>query len=211
MLLPFRAKPRPSKKARQENTAEENAPSEPDAALNVDATILEDLVDDPPIRDEVVAPEEDFVNPSGPTDQFVVTTHIDKNIHVEKPLERPTGSVQANDPKDDEVVITGEGRTEPGNPVALPKHTAKEEMSALNKGKWDVDLATYSALSAQDIHSGYLNRLYTSRDYEANLVKMMKDKFEVTFMPSLLLLTTIAPKGRFNFSIIESRLIIFTP
>src|SRR4051812_2367417 len=195
MLLPFRDKPRPSKKARQENTAEENAPSEPDAALNVDATILEDLVDDPPIRDEVIAPEEDIANPSGPTDQFTVQTHTDKNINVEKPLEQPAGLVQANDPKDDEVVITGEGRTEPGNPVALAKHTAKEEMTALNKGKWDVDLATYSALSAQDIHSGYLNRLYTSRDYEANLVKMMKDKFEVISLSSCLILYHRSPQG----------------
>src|SRR3954463_13078983 len=195
MLLLSSAKPRPSKKARQENTAEDNAPSEPDAALNVDATILEDLVDDPPIRDEVVAPEEGFVNPSGPTDQFIVTTHTDKNINVEKSLEKPAGSAQANDPKDDEVVITGEGRTEPGNPVALAKHTAKEEMSALNKGKWDVDLATYSALSAQDLHSGYLNRLYTSRDYEANLVKMMKDKLEVTSLSSYLTLYHCSPQG----------------
>src|SRR3954463_8573693 len=123
MLLLSRAKPRPSKKARQENTAEENAPSEPDAALNVDATILEDLVDDPHIQAEVVAPEEDFVNPSGPTDQFVVTTTTDKNINAAKPLHKPAGSVQANDPKDDEVVITVEGRTEPVNPVALAKHT----------------------------------------------------------------------------------------
>src|SRR3954470_996916 len=192
MLLPFRDKPRPSKKARQENTVEENAPSEPDAALNVDATIIEDLVGDPPIRDEVVAPEEDIVNPSGPTDQFVVTTHTDEHINIEKSLEKPTGSVQANDPKDDEVIITGVGRTEPGNPVALAKHTAKEEMSALNKGKWDVDLATYSALSTQDIHSGYLNRLYTSRDYEANLVRMMKDKFEVISLSSCLILYQIA-------------------
>src|SRR3954469_14868543 len=195
MLLLSRAKPRPSKKARQENTAEENAPSEPDAALNVDATILEDLVDDPHIQDEVLAPEEDFVNPSGPTDQFVVTTHTDKNINVEKSLEKPAGSAQANDPKDDEVVITGEGRTEPGNPVALAKHTAKEEMSALNKGKWDVDLATYSALSAKDIRSGYLNRLYTSRDYEANLVRMMKEKFEVISLSSCLILYHRSPQG----------------
>src|SRR3954462_13665272 len=195
MLLLSRAKPRPSKKARQENTAEENAPSKLDAALNVDATILEDLVDDPPIRDEVVAPEEDIVNPSGPTDQFVVTTHTDEHINIEKSLEKPTGSVQANDPKDDEVIITGVGRTEPGNPVALAKHTAKEEMSALNKGKWDVALATYSAFSTQDIHSGYLNRLYTSRDYEANLVKMMKDKFEVISLSSCLLLYHRSPQG----------------
>ena len=58
-------------------------------------------------------------------------------------------------------------------------HTVKEDFSAMNEGKWDVDLETYVALSAQDLHSGYLNRLYTSRDCEAGLVKMMRDKFEV--------------------------------
>ena len=52
----------------------------------------------------------------------------------------------------------------------------------MGKGKWNVDLATYAALNAQDLHSGYLNRLYTSRDYEAGLVNMMKEKFEVTSM-----------------------------
>ena len=59
-------------------------------------------------------------------------------------------------------MITGVGRFEPGNPVTLTKHTIKEDFSTLNKEKWDVELETYAALSAQDLHSGYLNRLYTS-------------------------------------------------
>ena len=95
--------------------------------------------------------------------------------------------MQTGDAKDDEVVITGIGRTEPSNPVVLSKHTAKEELASMGKGKWNVDLATYAALNAQDLHSGYLNRLYTSRDYEAGLVNMMKEKFEVTFMYFFLL------------------------
>ena len=36
---------------------------------------------------------------------------------------------------DDDVVITGTGHTIPGNPVALSKHTAKEEFAAMGKGK----------------------------------------------------------------------------
>ena len=76
-------------------------------------------------------------------------------------------------------MITGVGRSEPGNPATLTRHTMKEDSSPLNKGKWDVELETYAALYAQDLHSGYLNRLYTSRDCEAGLVKMMRDKFEV--------------------------------
>ena len=84
--------------------------------------------------------------------------------------------MQTGDTKDDEVVITGTGHIEPSNPVALSKHSVKQEFAAFGKGKWNADLATYAAPNAQYIHSGYLNRLYTSRDYEAGLVNMMKDK-----------------------------------
>ena len=95
--------------------------------------------------------------------------------------------MQTGGTNDDEVVITGTGHTEPSNPVALSKHSAKEELAAFGKGKWNADLTAYAALNAQDIHSGYLNRLYTSRDYEAGLVNMMKDKYEVTSICSFLL------------------------
>ena len=95
--------------------------------------------------------------------------------------------MQTGRTKDVEVVITVTGHTEPNNPVALSKHSAKEEFAAFGKGKWNADLTTYAALNAQDIHSGYLNRLYTSRDYEAGLVNMMKDKYEVTSICSFLL------------------------
>ena len=100
--------------------------------------------------------------------------------------------MQIGESKDDDVVITGIGRSEPSNPVALAKHSAKEEFATMSKGKWNVDLATYAALNAQELHSGYLNRLYTSRDYEAGLVNMMKEKFGVISMCFFLL-------GYFNF------------
>ena len=77
-------------------------------------------------------------------------------------------------------MITGFGHTTPGNHVALSKHSAKEEFSAMDKGKWNADLWSYAHLTAQDIHSGFLNRLYTSRDYEAGLVNLMKERYEVT-------------------------------
>ena len=79
----------------------------------------------------------------------------------------------------DDVVITGFCHTTPGNPVALSKHSAKEEFAAMDKGKWKSDLSSYAHLSAQDIHSGYLNHLYTSRDYEAGLVNLMKERYVV--------------------------------
>ena len=80
----------------------------------------------------------------------------------------------------DDIMITGTAYQAPGNPIALSKHIAKEEFSAVDKGKWKVDLEGYSQFSAQEIHSGYLNRLHTSRDFEAGLVNLMKEHFEVS-------------------------------
>ena len=34
-------------------------------------------------------------------------------------------------------------------------------------------------LSVEELHSGFLNRLYTSRDFEAGLVNLMKERYEV--------------------------------
>ena len=79
----------------------------------------------------------------------------------------------------DDVMVTGVSYTAPGNPTALSKHNAKEEISVEDKGKWTVNLESYTHFSAQDLHFGYLNRLYTSRDFEAGLVKLMKERYEV--------------------------------
>ena len=119
------------------------------------------MLDDPPPQDY------DFV---------VEQVEADTTGHADKP---PT-PVKAADDKEDDVMITGFGHTSPGNPVALSKHSAKDELSAMGKGKWSTDLSSYAHLNAQDIHSGFLNRLYTSRDYEAGLVNLMKERYEVT-------------------------------
>ena len=87
--------------------------------------------------------------------------------------------MKAADDKEDDVMITGVGHTTPGNPVALSKHSAKEEFSAMDKGKWNTDLSSYAHLNAQDIHSAFLSRVYRSRDYEAGLVNLMKERYEV--------------------------------
>ena len=137
----------------------------------------------PPPQDDDFITKERHVDTSGPVDQPRSPIQIEKSTSPSK----STAPMQTGDAKDDEVVITGIGHTEPSNPIALSKHTAKEEFAAFGKGKWNADLATYAALNAQDIHSGYLNRLYTSRDYEAGLVNMMKVKYEVASICSFLL------------------------
>ena len=105
---------------------------------------------------------------------------VDPMIHVDK----PPSPTKAADDKTDDVVVTGVNYTAPCNPTALSKHNAKEEFSAVDKGKWKVDLESYAHLSAQDIHSRFLNRLYTSRDYEAGLLNMMKERYEVNVVNS---------------------------
>ena len=104
----------------------------------------------------------------------------DKPASPVKHTDKPPTPVKAADDQDDDIMITGTGHTTPGNHVALSKHTAKDELSAIGKGKWNADLSSYAHLNAQDIHSGFLNRLYTSRDYEAGLVNLMKERYEVT-------------------------------
>ena len=93
----------------------------------------------------------------------------------------------------EDVLITGTGYTEPGNPSILAKHSAKEE--PLVGGKLKLDLESYAAFSASKIHAGYLNRLRTSRDLEAGLVNLMKERYEVCYQP-LSICTYIAAKSR---------------
>lgn len=176
LCFSFRAKPKPSKKSHLDKAAEEDVAPEQDKAPDLETFAHEDIPNDPPLQNDAI-PEERPINTSVSADPPASSVRIEKS---RSPADKLTAQTQTGESKDDDVVITGVGRFEPGNPVALTKHIVKEDFSAKNKGKWDVELETYAALSAQDLHSGYLNRLYTSRDYEAGLVKMMRDKFEVT-------------------------------
>ena len=148
---------------------------EHDQAPDHEVFISEDIPNDPPLQDDII-PEEGLTNAPASADPPASSVQIEKS-HT--PADKTAAPTQTGESKDDDVVITGVGRSEPGNPATLTRHTIKEDSSSLNKGKWDVELETYAALNVQDLHSGYLNRLYTSRDCEAGLVKMMRDKFEV--------------------------------
>ena len=117
-----------------------------------------------------------------------------------KAADKPPSPTKVADDHSDDVLVTGVDHTTPGNPVALSKHSAKEEFSTMDKGKWKIDLSSYAHLNAQEIHSGFLNRLFTSRDYEAGLVNLMKERYEVNIESfTLYLHCIVAPKGRFAF------------
>ena len=92
----------------------------------------------------------------------------------------PPSPTKPPKPNTEEVVVTGTGFQEPGNPVALAKHSAKEELIERRKVKFD--MANYSHLSMSEILSGYLNQIHSSRDLEIDMVKHMHQKHEVLIL-----------------------------
>ena len=95
----------------------------------------------------------------------------------------PSSPAKTTEGQGDDVIITGMGHSSPGHPVILAQHSAKEERVAREKGKWSTDLSSYAHLSAEELHSGFLNRLHSNRDYEAGLVNLMKERYEVFSSP----------------------------
>ncbi|KAM3385803.1 hypothetical protein ACQJBY_009493 [Aegilops geniculata] len=137
------------------------------------------MLNDPPPQDHDFFTEQIEVETTSHADKLTSPVQTDdKPARPAKGIDKPPTPEKAADDKEDDVMITGFGHTAPGNPVALSKHSAKDELSAIGKGKWSTDLLSYAHLSAQDIHSGFLNRLYTSRDFEAGLVNLMKERYE---------------------------------
>ena len=100
-----------------------------------------------------------------------------------KDTEIPSSFAQNPEGQGDDVIITGAGHSSPGHPVILAQHSAKEEQIARDKGKWRSDLSNYAHLNADELHSGFLNRLHSNRDYEADLVNLMKERYEVNASP----------------------------
>jgi hypothetical protein len=181
MFVLLSAKPRPSKKARLNKPSDDNVDIEPEKTPDLERTNTDVTHDDPPPQDYNFIVEQAEVDTTGHTDKPTSPARADdKSASPAKAADKPSTPVKAADDKEDDIMITGVGHTAPGNPVALSKHSAKDEVSAMGKGKWDTDLSTYAHLNAQDIHSGFLNRLYTSRDFEAGLVNLMKERYEVT-------------------------------
>ena len=140
----------------------------------LERTNADAMLDGPPSQDhDFVEPAE--VDATGHTDKPASPVPTDKPASPAKAADESSTPVKAASDKEDDVIITGVGHTTPGNPVALSKHSAKGELSATGKGKWSTDLSSYAHLNSQELHSGFLNYLYTNRDYEAGLVNLMKE------------------------------------
>ncbi|XP_073365006.1 uncharacterized protein [Aegilops tauschii subsp. strangulata] len=173
------AKPRPSKKARLTKPADDNVVVEPEKTPDPEETNADAMLNDPPPQDHDFFAEQVEVDTTSHADKATSPVRTDdKPVSPAKDTNKLPTPVKAADDKEDDVMITSFGHTAPGNPVALSKHSAKDELSTMGKGKWSTDLSSYAHLNSQDIHSGFLNRLYTSRDFEAVLVNLMKERYE---------------------------------
>ena len=77
----------------------------------------------------------------------------------------------------EDVMITRTSLREPGQPTVLANHSAKDEIVQRRKVRFDI--ADYSQLSVNEVFSGYLNQVHSSRDLEIDTVKRMHQKYEV--------------------------------
>ena len=103
----------------------------------------------------------------------------DRSSSPVRATDTPSTPARTAGDQEGDVIITGMSHNSPGHPVILAKHSAKEERAAMEKGKWSTDLSSYAHLSAQELHSGFLNHLHSNHDYEAGLVNLMKERYEV--------------------------------
>ena len=175
----FRAKVRPSKKARVNNPSEDHAVIEPELTTEPEGPNTEATLDEPPPLDHNVdepAEVETAVPDGEPASPIWAANRPSSPVRT---TDIPSTPENVAGDKEGEVIITGMSHISPGHPVILAKHSAKEEHAAMEKGKWSTDLSIYAHLSAQELHSGFLNRLHSNRDYEAGLVNLMKERYEV--------------------------------
>ena len=163
-----RAKARPSKKAQVTNppedpVAEEEEPrGEPEQTGEPEGPHPEATFDDPPLEGQHTDEPTD-AEPAAPD-----TEPAEPNrASPVKDTEIPVSSTKNPEGQGDVVIITRMGHSSPGHPVILAQHSAKEEQAARDKGKWSSDLSSYAHLNADELHSGFLNRLHSNRDYEA--------------------------------------------
>ena len=159
-LVLFRAKARPSKKAQVNNLPEDQVVIEPEQTAEPEGPNTKATFDEPPPQDhntdeqvevDTAVPDDEPANPIRTDDRPSSPVKI---TDTPSTLEKAAGDKQG------EVIITSIGHTSPGHPVILPKHSAKEECAAMEKGKWSTDLSCYAHLSTQELHSGFLNRLH---------------------------------------------------
>jgi hypothetical protein len=110
---------------------------------------------------------------------------------------KATEDIVASSPQPaDAVTITGASFRAPAPSTVLTKIAAKDDPVAAEKGKTKLELPSLDDLSAPDVHELYLTRLSTNRELEANMVNMLKRKYEVnSLLLAILYISCVAAKS----------------
>ena len=116
------------------------------------------------------------------------------NLEMDPKPPGPLPTTQDVTAQEEEVTITGSTYATLAPSNVLAKHISKDEAPSPEKEKAKLDLPNLEQLAADELHSGYLSRLAASRDMEANLVGMMKRKYEVLHF-SILCISLHSPQG----------------
>jgi hypothetical protein len=137
---------------------------------------------DPPKQNEPPTTEE--VNTQGGAPDVLEDINPPSLIRLSSPT-KATEDIALSSPQiADEVTITGASFKAPEPSTVLTKLATKDDPVAAEKGKTKLELPMLEELSAADIHVLYLTRLSTSREMEANMVNMLKRKYEVNRVSS---------------------------
>jgi len=127
---------------------------------------------DPPPQTHTMASEVMDIE-ANPAENCDLPSHIPSSTPI-KPVEEISSERNTDD-----ITITSASYNVPGISNMLTKHSFKEEMPLLEKGKTKLDLQNYLVFSAAELHAGYLSHLRTIRHMEVGLVSMMKQKYDV--------------------------------
>ena len=157
---------------------EEEQIGEPDQTREPEGPHPEATFDEPPLQDQNID-EQPEADPAVPDTEPVAPNRASPV----RGTDTPSSPAKTTEGQGDDVIITGMGHSSPGHPIILAQHSAKEECAARGKGKWSTGLSSYAHLSVEELHSGFLNRVHSNRDYEAGLVNLMKERYEVFSSP----------------------------
>ena len=146
------AKARLSKKAKLNKLTDDNPTTELEKSLEALDLNADNILDDPAPQAQYTFVEPGEINPTSQSAD-PPSPSADPPSPAKTTAKPPSPAKTIDDTMDDDM-ITGFGHTAPCNPVALSKHSAKEEFSAMDKVKWKTDLSSYAHLNAQHIHSG---------------------------------------------------------
>ena len=91
----------------------------------------------------------------------------------------PSPLMTTEDP--DAVVITGTGFSKPAATV-LSRHVASSSQAIPESGLSKTKLSEYENLEFKELCSGFASRLEASYEMEKSLLRMLKNKHEVSFL-----------------------------